>query len=155
MPEEPWIEFIQRVAPVHKGEAYRLYPGGPPASPAILDEIETSLNVPLPAELRGLLEEMNGIRYKHGWIVLSAEYILKSNRSFRDAEDYPVLFMPFDCLLFCAEAGNGDLFAYRILAGKVRRDDIFVWDHEDDSRTWVAPSLRTFVEWWVTGQLSD
>jgi hypothetical protein len=24
-----------------------------------------------------------------------------------------------------------------------------VWDHEQDSRTWVAPSLRTYLEWWL------
>jgi hypothetical protein len=30
---------------------------------------------------------------------------------------------------------------------------VFVWNHEDDSRTWVAPSLRVYLEWWLTGKI--
>jgi hypothetical protein len=48
-------------------------------------------------------------------------------------------------LLFFGASGNGDLFAYRILAGEVRDDDIFVWDHETDSRTQVSWGLERFL----------
>ena len=37
--------------------------------------------------------------------------------------------------------------------GKTDRLDIFVWNHEDDSRTWVAPNLSKFIEWWTNGTL--
>ncbi|AAS41993.1 hypothetical protein BCE_3082 [Bacillus cereus ATCC 10987] len=50
--------------------------------------------------------------------------------------------------------GNGDLFGYSILNGMVQRDDIYVWNHENDSRTWVAPSLKTFMEWWESGKIT-
>ncbi|CAI8713500.1 Alpha/beta hydrolase [Bacillus sp. IT-79MI2] len=30
----------------------------------------------------------------------------------------------------------------------------YVWNHEDDSRTWVAPSLKQFIEWWSDGTIS-
>ena len=59
----------------------------------------------------------------------------------------------FDPLLFFADAGNGDQFAFVITAGKIRRPDIFAWDHENDSRTWVAPSLAKYLEWWLSGDL--
>ncbi|WP_025147863.1 MULTISPECIES: SMI1/KNR4 family protein [Bacillus] len=52
------------------------------------------------------------------------------------------------------EIGNGDLFGYSILNGIVQRDDIHVWNHENDSRTWVAPSLETFMEWWESGKIT-
>lgn len=61
--------------------------------------------------------------------------------------------MPFEPLLFFADAGNGDMFAYTVCNGSVRRPDIFVWNHEDDSRTWVAPSLALYLEWWLSGKL--
>ncbi len=61
--------------------------------------------------------------------------------------------MPFDCLLFFADGGNGDLFGYSILNGIVQRDDIYVWNHENDSRTWVAPSLKIFSG--VVGEWKD
>ncbi len=53
--------------------------------------------------------------------------------------------MPFDSLLFFGEAGNGDQFFYRILDGHVRDADVYLWDHETDSRTWGAPSLVAFL----------
>jgi hypothetical protein len=62
--------------------------------------------------------------------------------------------MPFDALLFFGDAGNGDQFAYGILDGEVRMPDIFAWDHENDSRYWVAPDLRQFIEWWAEGRIA-
>lgn len=149
-----WQEFIRTVVPAEKGADFALRPAGPPASPPILDELETTLGVVLPPELRGLLGEMNGVRDKYGPLIMSAEEMLKTNRSFRENEDFGELYMPFDCLLFFAEAGNGDLFAYPVVAGTARPHDIFAWDHENDSRIWVAPALRTCIEWWVTGKIS-
>jgi hypothetical protein len=61
--------------------------------------------------------------------------------------------MPFDHLLFFADAGNGDHFAFALHAGVVRRPDVFAWNHEDDSRNWAAPSLEKYLEWWLTGRL--
>ncbi|MDQ4123150.1 MAG: SMI1/KNR4 family protein [Acidobacteriota bacterium] len=61
--------------------------------------------------------------------------------------------MPFDSLLFFADAGNGDQFAFRILKGEIRRNDVFVWNHEDDSRTWVASNLKQYLQWWLSGKL--
>jgi SMI1-KNR4 cell-wall len=58
--------------------------------------------------------------------------------------------MPFDPLLFFADAGNGDQFAF---LWKPRRDEIFVWDHESDSRSWVAGSLHQYLQWWLDGTL--
>jgi len=61
--------------------------------------------------------------------------------------------MPFDSLLFFADAGNGDHFSYPIQSGIIQKSDIFVWSHEDDSRTWVAPSLEKYLEWCLTGKM--
>ena len=58
--------------------------------------------------------------------------------------------MPFGPLLFFADAGNGDLFA---LLSRIDRSDVFAWNHEDDSRTWVAPSLAKYLKWLLTGQI--
>lgn len=81
---------------------------------------------------------------------------IKSSREifFRNFEDYRDIFMPFDHLLFFSDAGNGDLFGYVILNGSIQRDDIFVWDHETDSRKWIAFSLKDFIEGWANGRIS-
>ena len=54
---------------------------------------------------------------------------------------------------FFADAGNGDQFAFGIIDKKIRNRDIFVWNHENDSREWVAPSLEKYLEWGATGKL--
>jgi hypothetical protein len=80
--------------------------------------------------------------------------IAEDNLRFRSNKDFKSLYMPFSDLLFIADAGNGDQFAFPIDAdGAIRRPDVFVWNHEDDSRTWVAPSLKRYFEWWISGQI--
>ena len=31
--------------------------------------------------------------------------------------------------------------------------NVFVWDHETYSRTMIAPSLATYLEWWLDGTI--
>jgi hypothetical protein len=82
------------------------------------------------------------------------ERIVSDNLRFRAYPDFRELDMPFDHLLFFADAGNGDQFAHAICAGTVRRPDVFVWNHEDDSRSWVAPDIYTYLKWWLSGTLT-
>ncbi|MFD8376978.1 SMI1/KNR4 family protein, partial [Streptomyces sp. NPDC059688] len=83
-------------------------------------------------------------------LIWSAEQIASDNRTLRDDAALATLYMPFAPLLFFADAGNGDLFA---LLSRIDRLDVFVWNHETDSRTWVAPSLAKYVEWRLTGKI--
>jgi hypothetical protein len=123
----------------------------PPASEQSLQRCATALGHELPADLAALLRESDGIEGEYGaGLVWSAERIASENVALRTDTQFASLYMPFDPLLFFADAGNGDLFA--LLPG-LRRPDVFVWDHEDDSRTWVAPSLAKYLESWQTGQL--
>lgn len=127
----------------------------PPAAESEIAQIDRGLGLKLPDELREILKESNGVEGKHGLGLLwDAARILEDNLSFRNSSDFPDLYMPFDHLLFFGDAGNGDQFAFTILRGGVTRSDVFVWNHEDDSRSWIAPSLKTFYEWWLTGKIS-
>ena len=142
-----WRELLRRWSP----EASL----GPPASPGRIQEVEAALGVGLPAELAGLLLECDGVDGRHGLgLVWPSARIIGDNLAFRANPEFAELYMPFDPLLFFADAGNGDQFAFVITAGKVRRPDVFAWDHEDDSRRWVAPSLETYLEWWLRGDLT-
>ena len=126
-----------------------------PSSPDEIANLESALGVRLPGELRTLLEETDGIVGEYGLgLVWPVSRIRQDNLRFRRSADFRELYMPFDCLLFVADAGNGDQFAYSILGGAIRRNDIFAWDHENDSRRWVAPNLGTYFEWWLTGRLT-
>lgn len=141
-----WRELIRSLCPASEF--------APPATPEQLAEAEAAVGVALPPELADLLRESNGVAGDYGLgLVWSAERIAADNARFRLHPDFRLLYMPFDPLLFFGDAGNGDQFALAITAGVVRRPDVFVWDHETDSRSWVAPSLKVYLEWWLTGRL--
>jgi hypothetical protein len=120
-----------------------------------LAQAAESLGVPFPESLRSVLLESNGIEGEYGLGLLwPVSRIVSDNLSFRNNPDFRELYMPFDCLLFFADAGNGDQFGFVILDGEVRRDDIFAWNHEDDSRSWIAPHLEAYFDWWMSGRIT-
>lgn len=126
----------------------------PAATQDAVAAAQKSLQVEFPAELASLLSETDGVVGQYGLgLVWPLERIVADNLSFRTNPNFRDLYMPFDCLLFVADAGNGDQFAYSICGGAIRRGDIFAWEHEQDSRSWVAPSLRTYLDWWLTGRI--
>ena len=114
-----------------------------PAAPDALAAVEEQLGHPLPEALRQLLLETDGIEADYGTEVSwTAGKILVENRSFRSNEEFRGLYMPFDPLMFFGDNGGGDQFAF---VRTPDRDDVFVWDHETDSRIWVAPSLEQYL----------
>jgi hypothetical protein len=127
---------------------------GAPLADEDLVAAESALGIRLEDQLRSCLNETDGISGDYELPLLwSIDRIVDDNRHFRNEPAFRELYMPFDCLLFFADAGNGDQFAYPITAGAIRRPDVFVWNHETDSRLWVAPSLKTYLEWWLSGRI--
>jgi hypothetical protein len=113
---------------------------------------EARLGSKLPPQLRGLLGETDGIEGKDGLgVIWPLSRIVHDNERFRTNE--AAAYMPFCSLLFFADAGNGDQFAFPVTATQATRDEVFAWDHEDDSRKWFAPSLREYLEGWLSGEL--
>ncbi|WP_244299238.1 SMI1/KNR4 family protein [Streptomyces viridochromogenes] len=123
-----------------------------PAAPeSSLVHCATTLGHPLPADLVALLRESDGIEGEYGdGLIWSAERIASENQGLREDAELASLYMPFDALLFFADEGNGDLFG---LLSRIDRPDVFVWNHEDDSRIWVAPTLAKYLEWRLAGQI--
>jgi hypothetical protein len=127
---------------------------GLPVHPVEISQAERVLGVKLPDRLRSLLLETNGTVSEYGSaLVWPLKRIRDDNRSFRENREFRRLYMPFESLLLFADAGSGDQFFYPIVGGEIRRPDVFVWNHEDDSRQWVAPSLQIYFEWWFAEKL--
>ncbi|MFJ8045456.1 SMI1/KNR4 family protein [Kitasatospora sp. NPDC096147] len=114
-----------------------------PVQVAALADAEGRLGCQLPAELRQLLMESNGIigRSTVG-TVWPVEKIVEQNLLFRSDSSLAELYMPFGALLFFGDNGGGDQFAF---VRTPQRPDIFVWEHETDSRRWVAGDLRDYL----------
>ncbi|MGE7432182.1 SMI1/KNR4 family protein [Bacillus thuringiensis] len=143
-----WTNFIKNISTDCKFN--------PPATEAAITKIENMFQVKLPDELKYFLCETNGVEYSEFNLPLvwNTDRIQKENYDMRSEKFLKEMYMPFDSLLFIADAGNGDLFGYRVLNGWIDNYDIYTWNHENDSRTWVAPSLQIFIEWWYEGKIS-
>jgi hypothetical protein len=133
-----------------------------PATMEAIEAVEEKVGVTFHDELRSLLLETDGIREwmktdnwegDIGYLVFSLDQIEDVNITLRTLEGYPDIYMPFENLLFVAPTGTGNYFGYSILNGEIRRKDIFVWNHDNDSRVHVAPSLKQFIEWWMLGKI--
>lgn len=141
-----WKDYISSVS--------KDYSFKPPASNAEIIQISEELNVKLPNKLFDLYNETNGVFDSFGCpLIWSTSQIVKDNLFFRNFSDYKDIYMPFDHLLFFLDNGCGDLYGYKILNGSIQTEDIYVWNHEDDSRTWVASSLEVFIKGWITGEI--
>ncbi|MEK2476212.1 MULTISPECIES: SMI1/KNR4 family protein [Streptomyces] len=131
-----WREMISRIA-----DSAELCS---PAPDAAVMGVEARFPQELPVNLRQLLNETNGVMDEYGTeIIWSAERILQDNVAFRSEASFRELYMSFDELLFFGDNGGGDQFAF---VRSPRREDVFVWEHETDSRNWVASSLEDYIE---------
>lgn len=139
-----WRELVHRLDPTASFS--------PAANDAELAATEAALGTALPPDLASLLRESNGVEGTHGLqLVWASAQIATENTNFRTYPAFARLYMPFNPLVFFADGGNGDQFA---LLASIDRDDVFVWNHETDSRTWVAPNLATYLDWWLTGRIT-
>lgn len=141
-----WRELIQSL-----DEHASFSPG---VSPTQIASLEAVLGTPLPADLRGLLGETDGARYSEYdlHLIWPLAMILEENQSHRTD---PVFadYMPLNHYLFFSDAGDGELFGFGITKAGEVRDDIYRWNRIDDGRSWAAPNLRTFIEWWLTNKI--
>lgn len=142
-----WVELVRQLEP------RAVFAEG--ATQERLPQLERALHITLPAELKSLLGESDGILGEYGLhLIWSADEIEKQNSQRWNDPGFRSRYMPLDTLLFFADAGDGELFAMGIIEGIIQLPYVYVWNPIDDSRTWVAPSIRKYLEWWLTGKLS-
>lgn len=142
-----WVEYIQQLEPQAVFSAC--------ATAERLAQLEQALHITLPAELKSLLSESDGILGEYGlYLAWSADEIETQNSRWWKDFGFRTRYMSLDTLLFFADAGDGELFAMGIIEGIIQLPYVYVWNPIDDSRTWVAPSIRKYLEWWLTGKLS-
>ncbi len=151
-----WKQYISQL---NSKETVTQYNFNSAAPHFLLQDMQVEFGLKeLPSELVELYKETNGIDEtlngeKIGELIWTIERVIKTNKEYRNHGDFKELYMSFDQLFFVSDAGNGDLFGFVTLANKFDRFDIYVWNHEDDSRKWVAPNLTKFIEWWTDGKI--
>lgn len=149
-----WKEYIQNIDSSVDGSTEFFF--NAPATENLFSELKGRLHLhELPGELEELYQQTNGVDESMkgnniGTLIWNINRVISANIEYRSYPAFKELYMSFDELLFFSEASNGDLFGFITLNGLFSRWDIFVWNHEDDSRSWVAPNLQTFIKWWTS-----
>ncbi|MEV6784638.1 SMI1/KNR4 family protein [Streptomyces sp. NPDC051098] len=116
---------------------------GGPVDDVSLTTVERVLGQRLPTDLIALFRECNGVALDGVDVVWGAEQVARDNTAFRGAPDFADLYMPFEPLMFFGDNAGGDQFAF---VRTPERDDVFVWEHETDSRFMVAGGLLQYLE---------
>ena len=133
-----WVELVREVDPAATF--------GDPVDEAALHACEVALAHPLSVDLTALLRETDGVGTAYGDSSLwTLRRIHEENTWIRTDEQYAELYLPFDDLCFFDDAGNGDWYGFVPRREAHGLHDIYRWDHEDDSRAWVAPDLETYI----------
>ncbi len=129
----------------------------PPLNPNDIADAEQRLGISFPEPLKNLYRETNGVLMNYGVsTVMPISEMVETNLSMRDLTQFGDLYMPFDHLLLVGQAGNGDMWAYRILMdGTVDESNMYAWDHESDGRPWVASGLHDLLMRVGIGMLID
>lgn len=114
----------------------------PPPSDADVRDAGEALGCRLSASLRILYAQTNGLLDEWGYAyVLSLAELVQQNQQFR--AQYGDVYMSFQALVLFGQLGNGDMLFQPCVPEAT--DNVFVWDHEDDSRTWYARDVEDAV----------
>jgi hypothetical protein len=123
-----------------------------PASIESINAVEIELNVQFPQSLKNLLLESDGIQDEFECdVIWPIERILEENKNIRI--EYIEEQISFNDFLLFSDAGNGDQFALSIKDGNVNKEEIYVWNHEDESRDILSSSLKEFIKGWIEGTI--
>ncbi|HEY1202934.1 MAG TPA: SMI1/KNR4 family protein [Niastella sp.] len=155
-----WIQFLSKEITFGDDRKLGFHE---PAPQSLLQELKKQLNLTqLPPELEELYLQTNGIddflyikqsdeSIKMGHLIWSVERVIETNISKRTSATDKRIYKSFDNLFFFADAGNGDLYGFETRNGIVEKTDVYIWDHENDTREWLAPGMKALIEGWSTG----
>lgn len=137
----------------------------PAASAADIAAAEARLSASLPASLRSLLLESNGVMdmmaidggdwFDSIWLMWTVAEIVEQNLFYRAATEDGTYDRDVRELVFFAGAGcDGILFAFPVMEEGVCAPAIVAWHPIDDELQELAPSLEDFLQGWLTSTIS-
>lgn len=105
-------------------------------------------------ELIELLSYSNGLTGEYDLPILySLDEIVKCNINFRTDSILIDTYKSFDNMLFFLDAGNGDYFGFEVDNNECK-DEVVVWNHENDTRRYLSENLFVFLYGWGNGDIS-
>jgi hypothetical protein len=132
---------------------------GPAASEDAIASAERRLGASFPEELRAFLLRADGatagVALRSGQLVPNAASLVWSVAEIaRNLDPDPRLARPRHVLFFADAGGDGILFGHPIRSPSQVGPDVVSWNPLDGELVSVAPSLRAWLEGWLTTSLS-
>jgi len=116
-----------------------------PVPPDAIAAAEAALGCALPDDLKQFYADTDGVVANYGAnLIMPLRTALEENETLRNSQDFRDLYMPFNHMLVFGNAGNGDLFFIPIRGDGSLAPNVFIWDHESDSRSYFANSIKDF-----------
>lgn len=116
-----------------------------PVNPIEIQKSEISLGRKLPEELSSLYLETDGIFDRTGANIVSPLSDVVGDNLDLWGDGYKDLYMSLAPLFAFGGPGNGDRFFVPITPNGNYRKRVYLWDHENDSRTWLANGIRDLL----------
>lgn len=161
-----WREFIAGIyadTPEQPGIASKpeFYSG---ASADEIADAELRLNARLPASLRSLLLESNGVMgmmaidggdwFKEHWLLWTLAEVIEQNLWYRSETGKETYRRDFCQVVFIADAGSdGILFGFPVEEDQICAPSIVVWYPIEDELEDIAASLEDFIRKWLTSTI--
>ncbi len=161
-----WRESITAtyaIAPNQPGIAGRpeFYSG---ASAQEIAQADLRLSATLPASLRSLLLESNGVMgmmaidsgewFEEHWLIWTLAEVVERNFWFRGESAKETYKRDFRKVVFFADAGtDGILFGFPVMETQACAPNIVVWYPIDDELKDIASSLEDFIRKWLTSTI--
>jgi hypothetical protein len=115
----------------------------PPVVSGAIAAAELALGCTFPSDLKQLYAETDGVVAHYGAnLVMPLQAAIRENKMLRQSPEFRGLYMPFNHMLVFGGAGNGDLFFIPIRADGSLGQGVFICDHESDSRSYFANSIK-------------
>jgi len=162
-----WCELISGIyetRPEQPGIACKpkFYPA---ASAEEIADGELRLDVRLPASIRSLLLETNGVMelmaidggdwFTSEWLLWAVCEVIEQNLLYRTDYVKGKHERDFGKLVFFANAGcDGILFGFPVMEDGVCAPRVVVWHPIMDELDELAPSLEDFLRGWLTGTIT-
>jgi hypothetical protein len=137
----------------------------PAASSREIADGELRLSALLPASIRSLLLETNGVMnelaidggewFDSGWLLWTVREVIQQNLQFRAEYLKGEYERDFGRLVFFANAGCDDvLFGFPVMKNRVCAPRVVMWHPIEDELNELAPSLKAFLKGWLTGTIT-
>lgn len=124
-----------------------------------LDEVEHELGLHLPAPLRELLGESNGVLVEFGQhLIWNTDELVEHNRLPQDLLREGQAYRSSQIrqrLFFFGDAGvDGIRFGFPITVDSQMSEQVFAWYPIGDEQVHKASSLRDYIESWLSSRLT-